>query len=112
MQIQEVSKIYKTMDYDKFLVDPESCDDTRVIFLMYLVHTKDVMPPLVMVKKIDGKLKIISEPDSFLAAKRLGLPVYYYEAYSMAKYSKPKFDLSYSDMQAMLNYCLDHGVLE
>lgn len=107
MHRREVSNIYKTTNYDEFIIDPESCDDARVISLMYLVNVKDKILPLVIVKKVDKKLKIISESDSFLAAKRLRLPVYYYEAYSMAKYSKSRFDLSYDDMQAILIYCLD-----
>lgn len=110
MKKQEVTKIYKSKDYDEFIADTKYSDDTRVLFLMLQAQQRDEMPPLVVVKKEDGKLKVISEQDSFFAAKRLGLPVYYYEAYPMTSYAKPTFDLSYSDMQAMLSYCLDHGI--
>lgn len=110
MKDQEVTQIFKTVDYDEFVVDPRFSNDTRVLFLMLQAQERDEMPPLVVVKKVDGKLKVIAEQDSFFAAKRLGLPVYYYEAYPVNSRAKPTFDLSYNDLQAMLNYCLDHGV--
>ena len=110
MKDQEVTKIYKTMDYDEFSVDPRFSDDTKVLFLMLQAQERDEMPPLVVVKKVNGKLKVIAEQESFFAAKRLGLPVYYYEIYPQSTHAKTTFDLSYADMQALLNYCLDHGV--
>lgn len=110
MKDQEVTKIFKTVDYDEFVVDPRFSDDTKLLFLMLQAQERDEMPPLVVVKKVNGKLKIIAEQESFFAAKRLGLPVYYYEAYPQSAHAKPTFDLSYNDMQALLTYCLDHGI--
>ncbi|EEJ72609.1 hypothetical protein [Lactobacillus ultunensis] len=109
MKTKEVSRIYKTTDYSKFVVSAELYNDTRINFLMYKTLIKHEKLPLVIVRKVDSKLEIVSEQDSFYAAKQMGLPVYYYEAYHSVPRAKQKIDFSFNDMEELLNFCLNNG---
>lgn len=109
MKTKEVSKIYQTTDYSKFIVNAEFYNNARINFLMYKTLIKNEKLPLVIVRKVDSKLEIVSEQDSFYAAKQMGLPIYYYEAYQSVPRAKQTIDFSFNDMEELLNYCLNNG---
>lgn len=109
MKTKEVSRIYQTTDYSKFIVNAEFYNNARINFLRYKTLIKNGKLPLVIVRKVDSKLEIVSEQDSFYAAKQMGLPIYYYEAYQSVPRAKQTIDFSFNDMEELLNYCLNNG---
>lgn len=109
MQKQEVSRIYKTTDYSKFIVNAAYYNSTRINFLLYKQVTRNAKLPLVVVRKIEDKLEIVAEQDAFYVAQQLGLPVYYYEAFQSLPHVKQQIDFSFEGMQELLDFCLDNG---
>ena len=109
MKKQEVSKIYKTTDYSKFIANSAYYNPTRINFLLYKNVTRGEKLPLVVVRKVEDKLEIVAEQDAFYAAQQLGLPVYYYEAFQSVPRAKQQIDFSFEDMQDFLNFCLDNA---
>ena len=103
-----VSKIYETADYNQFsAVDDSLYDQEHINYLIYAYQNKHKPLHLIVVKPEAGYLKIVEEQDSFYAAKRLGVPLYYYEKYKTVSKPLHKVDLSYNDLEDLLKELLD-----
>ncbi len=104
-----VSKIYETADYNQFsAVDDSLYDQEHINYLIYAYQNKHKPLPLIVVKPEAGYLKIVEEQDSFYAAKRLGIPVYFYKTYDSAPQAPRQIDMSFDDMKAIVDFCLDN----
>ena len=104
----EVAKIYKTTNYDQFIYNTEYLNDRRINFLIYKYLTRQEPLPMIAVRPNSGYWEVVDEQDSLYAAVQLGIPVYFYKAYDSAPQAPRQIDMSFDDMKAIVDFCLDN----
>ena len=104
----EVSKIYKTTNYGQFIYNTEYLNDRRINFLIYKYLTRQEPLPMIAVRPNSGYWEVVDEQDSLYAAVQLGIPVYFYKAYDSAPQAPRQMDMSFDDMKAIVDFCLDN----
>lgn len=104
----EVSKIYKTTNYGQFIYNTEYLNDRRINFLIYKYLTRQEPLPMIAVRPNSGYWEVVDEQDSLYAAVQLGIPVYFYKAYDSAPQAPRQIDMSFDDMKAIVDFCLDN----
>lgn len=104
----EVSKIYKTTNYDQFIYNTEYLNDRRINFLIYKYLTRQEPLPMIAVRPNSGYWEVVDEQDSLYAAVQLGIPVYFYKAYDSAPQAPRQIDMSFDDMKSIVDFCLDN----
>lgn len=81
LDVEPVAQIKLTYDYNKFIPNKEYRNYDRVQFLIWRKMNRSKSLPLVEVRKIKGKLKIVGDMDSYYAAVETKSPIYYYESF-------------------------------
>lgn len=104
----EVSKIYKTTNYGQFIYNTEYLNDRRINFLIYKYLTRQEPLPMIAVRPNSGYWEVVDEQDGLYAAVQLGIPVYFYKAYDSAPQAPRQIDMSFDDMKAIVDFCLDN----
>ncbi|WP_288646677.1 hypothetical protein [uncultured Lactobacillus sp.] len=104
----KVATIYKTTNYDQFIYNTEYLNDRRINFLIYKYLTRQEPLPMIAVRPNSGYWEVVDEQDSLYAAVQLGIPVYFYKAYDSAPQAPRQIDMSFDDMKAIVDFCLDN----